>query len=72
MVSRRWCLRRILRPEKYQTHPLSSTHACRAIILLTAAGEDRLALAIEEVADLFDFPSKEDVANGPNASGGKP
>ena len=50
----------------------ASQHLSRAIILLTAAGEDRLALAIEEVADLFDFPSKEGVAGGPDASGGKP
>jgi hypothetical protein len=50
----------------------ASQHLSRAIILLTAAGEDRLALAIEEVADSFDFPSKEDVANGSDASGGKP
>ena len=50
----------------------ASQYLSRAIILLTAAGEDRLALAIEEVADSFDFPSKEDVADGPDASGGKP
>ena len=50
----------------------ASQHLSRAIILLTAAGEGRLALAIEEVADLFAFPSSEDVANGPDAPGGKP
>jgi hypothetical protein len=46
----------------------ASQYLSRAIILLTAAGEDRLALAIEEVADSFDFPSKEGVAAGPDAS----
>ena len=37
----------------------------RAITLLTAAGEDRLALAIEEIADWWDFPRKEGLAMDP-------
>ena len=40
-------------------------HLRRAITLLTAAGEDRLALAIEEIADWWDFPRKEGVAVDP-------
>ena len=43
-------------------------HLRRAITLLTAAGEDRLALAIEEIADWWDFPRKERMAGGPDVS----
>jgi hypothetical protein len=43
-------------------------HLRRAITLLTVAGEDRLALAIEEIADWSDFPRKEGVVGGGEAS----
>ena len=33
----------------------ASEHLSTAIILLTAAGEDRLALDVEEIADWVDF-----------------
>ena len=43
-------------------------HLRRAIALLISAGEDRLAVAIEEIVDWSDFPRKERVAGGPDAS----
>jgi hypothetical protein len=35
----------------------ASQHLSTAIILLTVAGEDRLALDLEEIAGRLDFPS---------------